>query len=329
MLLHVILADDNIQRVRIESLPETVDELKIQLKDLLNLDGEMVIQFQDPEFNNEFCNLTDISELPKERLKLKVMIKAPPSSPESDSTLDTASFDTSSKSSGETPSRSKHWPDPFIIPSFSYDIELKLRRGNEAYEKDGSLLALTSDVKTDILDKIGRAMYDFNAYPTQKQIENVSRALVEKHPCLKEPGSTEGWYCWKFSLSFKMGNLRQKYRIAGCPELLVNRKRSAGQETRKMKKAKRSEINFLPDFPQGRSSNSLEEERIILVDEVKKKNVDCNLIDSLMGQTFALRRQDIVENEPLVTEIESRWPALFSERQVSSEILLIYTLLYN
>ena len=249
MLLHVVLADDNIQRVRIEGLPETVDELKIILKNHLNLEGEVIIQFQDPEFNNEFCNLTDIEELASERIKLKVIKKAPPSSPQSDYTLDTGSLDTSSGSSGETSRRSKQWPDPFVIPTFSYDVELKLRRGNEAYQKDGCLLSLTNDVKTDILDKVGRAMYDFTAYPTQKQIEDVAKALVVKHPCLKEPGSTEGFYCWKFSLSFKMGNLRQKYRIAGCPELSVNRKRSAGQEATKMKKAKRSEINFLPDFP--------------------------------------------------------------------------------
>lgn len=317
MLLHVILGDDNIQRLRIESVPETVDELKTILKNHFTLEGEIVIQFQDPEFNNEFCNLTDISELPREKLKLKVMVKAPPSSPQSDYTLDTGSLDTSSGSSGETSGRSKHWPDPFIIPSFSYDIELKLRRGNEAYEKDGSLLITANDVKTDVLDKVGRAMFDYNAYPTQKQVEDVAKALVEKHPCLKEPGSTQGWYCWKFSLSFKMGNLRQKYRIAGCPELTVNRKRSAGQETRKTKKAKRSEINFLPDFPEGRTPNSLEEEKLTLQDEVKKKKPDCNLIHSLMGKTFALRRQEIVENEPLVAEVESRWPALFSERQVS------------
>ncbi|KAF3842312.1 hypothetical protein F7725_024263 [Dissostichus mawsoni] len=138
MLFTSFLADDNIQRVRIESLPETVDELKTILKNHLTLEGEMVIQFQDPEFNNEFCNLTDISELPREMLKLKIIM--------SDYTLDTGSLDTSSGSSGEMSGRSKHWPDPFTIPSFSYDIELKLRRGNEAYEKDGSLLLLSSRV---------------------------------------------------------------------------------------------------------------------------------------------------------------------------------------
>uniref|UniRef100_A0A3P9ILH2 Uncharacterized protein n=1 Tax=Oryzias latipes TaxID=8090 RepID=A0A3P9ILH2_ORYLA len=323
MLLHVILSDDNIQRVCTEALPETVDELKLMLMTRLNLEGEgeMIIQFQDEEFRGEFCNLNNMQDLHGEKIKLKVIMKAPPSIPQSDDTPDTESLDTSCWSSGETSGRSKPWPNPFPIPTFSYDIELKLSRGNEDYQRDGSLLPLSShtDIKIDILDKVGCAMYEYNAYPTQKQIEEVAKALVEKHPCLKEPGSKEGFYCWKFSLSFKMGNLRQKFRIAGSRELAVNRKRSAGQITRKMKKARRCETNFLPDFPQGRTSNSLEEDRESLLDEVKKKKPDYYLINSLMGQTFALRRKEIVGNEPLVTEIQSRWPALFSERQIGAE----------
>ncbi|KAL7374376.1 hypothetical protein ABVT39_027640 [Epinephelus coioides] len=78
-------------------------------------------------------------------------------------------------------------------------------------------------------------------------------------------------------------------------------------------------IQFQDEEFGGRTPSSLEEERESLLDEVKKKKPDCNLIDSLMGRTFALRRQEIVENEPLVTEIESRWPALFSERQIGAE----------
>lgn len=321
MLLHVILADDDIRRVQIETLPETVDELKTTLKSKLNLEGDIVIQFQDPEFNNELCNLTDMSELPAERPRLKV-IKAPPITPPSVSSLDTSCSDTASRSSASSvcsPStpRSKHWPDRFIIPTFTYDVELKLRKGNEAYEKDGSLLTVTAAMKRDILDRVGNAMYEYNAYPTSKQIEDVAKTLVEKHPCLREPGSSHGWYCWKFSLSFKMGNLRQKYRIAGCPELIVNQKRSdTSTGNRKLKKAKRSEINFLPDIPEGKSPDCLESERIALMEEMKKKKRDGKMMDALMESTFALRRKEIVDGEPPVSEIEDRWPALFSERQV-------------
>ncbi len=121
-------------------------------------------------------------------------------------------------------------------------------------------------MKRDILDKVASAMYEFNAYPTTKQTEDVAQVLIEKHPCFREPGPTHGWYCWKFSLAFKMGNLRQKYRIAGCPELTINHKRSTGTSLGKkmMKKTKRSELNFLPDFPDGKSSDCLEGERLTI-----------------------------------------------------------------
>lgn len=115
-----------------------------------------------------------------------------------------------------------------------------------------------------------------------------------------------------------MGNLHQKYKIAGCTELTVNQKRSSdlGKGTRKMKKAKRSEINFLPDIPQGQTLNSLEDERITLIEEMQKKNRDWKVVDVLMGSTFALRRKEIVDGEPPVSEVADRWPALLSERQV-------------
>lgn len=83
MLLHVILADDDIRRVQVENLPETVDELKTTLKVKLDLEGDIVIQFQDPEFNNELCNLTEMSELPTERPRLKVIVKEQPNVPPS------------------------------------------------------------------------------------------------------------------------------------------------------------------------------------------------------------------------------------------------------
>ncbi len=323
MLLRVILAVDDIRRVQIDSLPETVDDLKTLLKGKLNLTDNIIVQFSDPEFNNEFCNLTDISELPLERASLKIILKEQPSSPPSVSSLDTCgSEQPASGSSVESPSTShtKHWPHPFMIPSFAYDVELKIRKGNEACAKDGSLLTVTPAMKSNILDRVGSTMFEFNKYPTAKQIEDVAKALVDKHPCLRDPGSSDGWQSWKFAFGFKMGNLRQKYRLAGCPELTVNQKRSSdsGNKTKKIKRAKRSEINFLPDVPQGQTPNSLEDERKTLIEEMQKVRKDWKMIDALMGSTFALRRKEIVDDEPPVSEVAERWPALLSERQVIS-----------
>ncbi|XP_039616114.1 uncharacterized protein LOC120533329 [Polypterus senegalus] len=96
MLFRVIIAPDDIRRVSPESRPDTVDELvAILCKEL----GVLVLQFEDPAFQNELCNLTNISDLPEGRATLKIIQKTTPLSSVdcqlSDSSLDTASLDTS------------------------------------------------------------------------------------------------------------------------------------------------------------------------------------------------------------------------------------------
>lgn len=38
-----------------------------------------------------------------------------------------------------------------------------------------------------------------------------------------------------------------------------------------MKRVKRGEVNYLPDHPKGQADDTLEEQRLILVEELKKK----------------------------------------------------------
>ncbi|XP_062315936.1 uncharacterized protein LOC134019259 [Osmerus eperlanus] len=317
MLLRVILSQDDIRRITIDSMPETVDGLHLMLKNKLGLEGDLVVQFQDPEFDNELCNLSSMSELPKDKVTLKVYSKNLESY-HTDSTLDTASLSTSAEGSPSA-SHTRQLPQPFDIPTFSYDVELKLKKGNEAFHEDGTLLDVSKDTKSDILDKIAEAIYVHNAYPTREDYDLMSQALVDKHPCLREPGSVSGWYCWKFSLKFKMGNFRQKLRLAGCPELNINSRSSGTPGKGKLKRARKSEVNFLPDIPEGKTQRSLEEERTEMVTEMKKRKIDWQKIKGLMTSTFSLRRKTIVEDEPPVADVRERWPALFSERQIEAE----------
>lgn len=53
-----------------------------------------------------------------------------------------------------------------------------------------------------------------------------------------------------------------------------------------------------------------------MVQEMKKTTPNLAYIDDAMNATYALRRQEIVEEEPPVAEMRVRWPALFTERQV-------------
>uniref|UniRef100_A0A8C5AX65 Uncharacterized protein n=1 Tax=Gadus morhua TaxID=8049 RepID=A0A8C5AX65_GADMO len=316
MLLRVILSQDDIRRITIDSMPETVIGLHLMLKNMLGLEGDLVVQFQDPEFANELCNLSCMSELPKDKVTLKVYSKNLESH-QTDSTSDTASLTTSSEESHITSaSRPRQLPQPFEIPTFSFDVELKLRHGNEAFHKDGTILDISKDTKSDILDKIAEAIYVHNPYPTREEYDLVSQALVEKHPCLREPGSVNGWYCWKFSLKFKMGNFRQKLRLAGCPELKINSRSPGTPGKGKLKRARKSEVNFLPSLPEGKTQRSLEDERTEMVTEKKKRKIDGQKIKEMMTSTFSLRRKQIVEDEPPVANVRARWPAMFSERQV-------------
>ncbi|XP_035531608.1 uncharacterized protein LOC118338407 [Morone saxatilis] len=210
----------------------------------------------------------------------------------------------------------------FPNPAFSYDVELKLRAGNEAYEKTKKGINLTRDMKMDILDRIAQAVFEVKAYPDQDQIGSVALALVSKHPCRREPGSGTGYDGLKMSIKYKLGNYRSKLRQAGCIEVSINRKRRCDEDDAagsSLKKAKRGEINHVPDHPNNHTEDSLEEERLALVEEYMKRNKNVELLQQKMALTFSLRRKEIVELEPMVSEVQGRWPALFCEEEISEE----------
>ncbi|CAL8238231.1 unnamed protein product, partial [Merluccius merluccius] len=174
----------------------------------------------------------------------------------------------------------------------------------------------------EILDKIAQAIFEIKSYPEKDELESVAAALIQKYPCLKEPFGVTGYEGWKTSIKYKLGNYRSKLRQAGCNEVNVNKKRKGGGEDDSpftLKKAKRGEVNHVPDYPQHHDDSTLEEERVSLVDEMKKKNRNTTLIEQNMELTFSLRRREVVECQPMVSEIQERWPALFCCEEISKE----------
>lgn len=158
----------------------------------------------------------------------------------------------------------------------------------------------------------------------------MALALISKHPCLREPGSPDGCSSWKHSLKFKMGNYRGKLKRAGCIEVAINAGKGGGPQMapKGLKRHKRYEVNYLPNIPEGQSEDGLEAERQLLVEEMKKRNPSWAFIASKMNQTFPLRRREIVEAEPPVKTLKERWPALFTERQVSTKIIVIIIMFF-
>ncbi|KAL6485097.1 hypothetical protein MHYP_G00071420 [Metynnis hypsauchen] len=236
MLFRVIVSSEEIRRVTLESVPESIKELCEVLRSDLGLRGNFILQFQDPEFGNELCNLTNIKDLPIDRATLKVLFTC--SDSVSDSTLDTAS--TSSPSSASV----VEWPEPFVIPDFSHDVELQLSAANKAYAKDGTVLVISKGVKSEILDKLADMI---------------------------------------------------------------------------------SKITPYPNPPEGQSAVTSEEKRKIMLQEVQKREPNLQLLDELMTATFSQRRKEIIGDEPLISVVVERWPALFSERQITAEFSRIVT----
>lgn len=316
MLLRVIVSPQEIRRVTLQNVPPSVDELRIVLRNTLGLRGNFLLQFEDPDFGNELCNLTDIKDLPTERATLKVLFTF--SEPVSDSTLDTASLSSPSSASLSPPSSgdSTEWPDPFVVPDFSHDVEFQLRVANDAYAKDGAVMVISKSVKSEILDRLADIISKITAYPSKDHFESVAKALVAKHPCLREPGSGKGWYCWVFSLRFKMGNYRQRMMAAGCPEVLVNKRKRGEVNSKPVKKSKKGEIHYLPEPPEGQTADKSVKDRETMLLEVQKRDPDSQLLDELMTATFSQRRQEIIGDQPLISAVMDRWPVLFSERQV-------------
>uniref|UniRef100_A0A669DT21 Uncharacterized protein n=1 Tax=Oreochromis niloticus TaxID=8128 RepID=A0A669DT21_ORENI len=316
-LLRVHVTTDVAVKVSLTKRPESVEELITILREKLNprLDFEFTLQYEDPDFDGQLTCLLDIQELP-EKGTLKVVRS------ESD-VSSCASSDTDILPHVPLAQRLKCWPDTFPVPTFSYEVEHLLEEGNRAFEMSGKHLRLTRAQKHNILETMASVMHTFKAYPSDRDVGLAAEALVTTHPCLKEPGSTNGSYGWKTSLKFKMGNYRTKLARSGCVEVSVNAgRRSVNNPEREhphsnIKRARRAEVNYLPNFPRGEDQVSLEDMRVQIKNEVEKTEPNKVMIEKLMQTTFALRRHEIVQDSPMVKNFLEKWPALRFDSQVS------------
>ncbi|XP_073330048.1 uncharacterized protein [Pagrus major] len=216
--------------------------------------------------------------------------------------------------------RSAPWPVPFQIPQFSRDIELILSEANKSYHASG-IIFRDASVKSAMMNDLAKVIFSHTAYPSNLQVLSVCEALVEKFPCLKEPGSFSGLYGWQQRIKYKMHNYRAKLksRKYAYPEIEVNtlrRKHPANAGPAKnVKKPKKAEVNYLPPHPAGENQDTLELERLELINEMKKKS-NGKAIQEKMSKTFSSRRVEVVTLSPSVSVLKDRWPALFSETQV-------------
>ncbi|XP_072573173.1 uncharacterized protein [Paramormyrops kingsleyae] len=299
--------------------------------------GETRLQIMDPDFN-EFVNLTSTTDV-QNKSTLKVIklfdslaVSPSPSSCDTDILSSRSSSEVSPPSSLDpqelTSNTRCSWPTCFVVPRFSYDAEIKLEQGNSEYQKTGFLLNPDPKLKSDILDGLAEEIVKFKVYLSDAEFDEVAEALIKRHPCLKEQGSLTGCSGWKRSLKYKMSNYRTKLRNLGCSEVTVNSMKhkpmGVSNPAFGVKKPRKAEVNFCPSFLPGETPDSMEQIRVSLISEVKKKNNE-QTVRRLMDLSFALRRQEVVKESPLIADFKSRWPALFQENEVCAEFARITT----
>ncbi|KAG9266393.1 hypothetical protein AMEX_G19015 [Astyanax mexicanus] len=315
----VYIATDIAHKMVLATRPTSVEELIsiTQEKFKPHLDFDFTLQYEDPDFGGQLCVLSDITELPQKAV-LKIL---------------RSESDASSTGTSDTEllphalARMQSWPDVFPVPLFSYVVEYCLEAGNAEYQNVRKMLKLTRAQKHDILENMAKTMHSFKPYPGDNEIARAAEALITKHPCLTEPGSHCGWYGWKMSLKFKMGNYRTKLSRSGCNEVAVNSgKRSRNNPESEsphcnIKRARRAEVNYLPNFPRGEDASSLEHLRLQIVEEVSKVDRNLQTIERLMQTTYSLRRKQIIVDDPsqAVKDFLENWPARRLESQVCAE----------
>uniref|UniRef100_A0A8B9KMH5 Uncharacterized protein n=1 Tax=Astyanax mexicanus TaxID=7994 RepID=A0A8B9KMH5_ASTMX len=343
--LLVLLSDESAERMELSRVPDTLEELIEQVKNVCKLSGDIRLQYKDVDFGGTFVNLSSTSMI-KDLTTIKIIESAPHivlsfidsvSSDLSDLDTSLASQNTDtddtvilSRSSSDSEGlRKEPWPKEFIIPRFSLETESQLQRGNAEYAQNQTRLTPTSKMLSDILDRLAEKIFSYKAYPTDADLSDVAEALTMKHPCLRRPDSFNESYGWKLKLKSKMSNYRTQLRSHGLSsELMVNTLKSKSREdpapfpAKNVKKARRGEANYYPE-PSGDTPENLEQERASLLTEIKKRNNE-RTIREKMARTFQFRRQEIVDQKPTIENLMDRWPALFQMEEVYFLLLLIY-----
>lgn len=195
--LRVILNPDDTRKLVLPGgIPESMEQLMDEVRKVCGLNGNFRLQYQDRDFGDALVNLTSTVEL-EDLATVKVIPISDDFSQEitltiCDDIVSTQSDDTEllSTPSSSVSTRTQMWPHVFPIPKFSYDTELQLEKGNAVFRSNNTRLTLSSKAKSDILEKLAEEIFKFKAYPRDVDFSDVAEALIKKHPCLSEPGST-------------------------------------------------------------------------------------------------------------------------------------------
>ncbi|KAG1940152.1 sterile alpha motif domain-containing protein 3-like [Pimephales promelas] len=274
--LLVILEEDN--RIKLElpnGIPSSVDKVIQKIKTVCGLPNEIRLQYYDADFGT-WVNLTSTSEL-KDLASLKVIHVEPP------------------------------------VTLFFDPVDMSADKGN-FHSQDDSCISASLD------DLLPASSHSSNTYRKEQWPKRCRLERSGRDTHTDTPGSFNHSYGWKQRLKTKMYNYRTylKSHSSSSDELTVNTmKRKSPMDAhpaKNIKKPRRAESNHYPSLPLNETPESMEQERIALLSEVKKKN-NVKTIREKMAQTFAFIRQEIVDKKTSLLSIIERWPGLLEVQE--------------
>ncbi|XP_035223567.1 uncharacterized protein LOC118196249 isoform X2 [Stegodyphus dumicola] len=209
--------------------------------------------------------------------------------------------------------------------SFSVISRNELQKAETEYNSSLKLHKASHKLKREILDILSKELSDYSLYPTDEMYANVTKKLIKNFPSLQDPIVGDGISCWKIALKYRMQEIRRKCK---CNETSINSGKRSRSITLQLdlnanksplqnggiKKARRGEVNYAPDFPDGENESTLQQHQEQMNREWMKKDFNRIFINQKMEVTFSFRRQQIISRIKM-SEIKEQWPALFTPDQ--------------
>ncbi|XP_035231913.1 uncharacterized protein LOC118203736 [Stegodyphus dumicola] len=181
------------------------------------------------------------------------------------------------------------------------------------------------------MDILSKELSDYSLYPTDEMYADITKKLIKNFPSLQDPIVGDGISCWKIALKYRMQEIRRKCK---CNETSINSGKRSRSITLQLdlnanksplqnggiKKARRGEVNYAPDFPDGENESTLQQHQEQMNREWMKKDFNRIFINQKMEVTFSFRRQQIISRIKM-SEIKEQWPALFTPDQLTREMI--------
>ena len=129
MKFRIIISENSIKKLETSDTINNLEEFKELLTQKLGISGEFSIQYADPDFGNEFCDLNDTEALSNTNT-LKIISERSARAeilPEEASSAEAQSPRTTLRISGEL-------PNPYLLPVFDLHIRLVLVQKQKEFD---------------------------------------------------------------------------------------------------------------------------------------------------------------------------------------------------